>query len=210
MIRRKSNLCKLFSTSLSDFSYDTFINHYNPITEVCPYCHSSGNCIKHGYYYRYIINTSDASSLSLSRILRVKCKSCNHTHAILPDFIIPYRLYSLIFIVRVLKEFFGKTMSINQICNYFTISKQLFHKWKSIYLLHRSNFLGSMKSISENVAKIINDLYNLQLQPFLRDFFLHEGVSFLQVHANPTANLGQTPYWNISDISHPHNSCSDI
>jgi len=212
MIRRKSKLCKLFSTSLSVLSYESFISSYNPHMEVCPCCRSLGNCIRHGYYRRYIIHTPNDhnnSSLYTSRVLRVKCKSCKHTHAVLPDFIIPYRLHSLIFIVKVLQEFFGKDASINQICNHFFISKQLFQKWRLIYLKHRSNFLGNMKSTLEDIAKILNDLYNLQLHPFLRDFFLHQGVSFLQAHANHSANSGQSPYWNVSDIPKPHNSCSD-
>lgn len=212
MIRRISKLCKLFSTSLSDFSYESFISNYNPHTEVCPCCRSLGNCIRHGYYHRYIIHTSDdrsSGSICTSKILRVRCKCCRHTHAILPDFIIPYRLHSLVFIVQVLQEFFGKTMSINQICLHFHLSKQLFHKWKFIYLTHRANFLGSMKAKAEDAAKILNDLYALQAQPFLRDFFLHQGVSFIQAHANPTANSGQSPYWNDSDIPKPHNGCSD-
>lgn len=211
MIRRKSKLCKLFSESLSDFSYKSFISSYNPHTEVCPCCRSLGNCIRHGYYYRYLIHTTDDRNNSSScdcKILRVKCKSCKHTHAVLPDFIIPYRHHSLVFIVQVLLAFFGKTMSINQICRHFFLSKQLFHRWKCIYLKHRSNFLGNMKSMAENTVKILNDLYDLQLHPFLRDFFLHESVSFLQAHANSAANFGQSPYWNDSDIPKPHNSCS--
>lgn len=211
MIRRKSKLCKLFSSSLYIFSYEFFLSSYNPHTEVCPFCHSSGNCIRHGYYQRYIIHSLDdrnSSSLRHSRILRVKCKSCRHTHAVLPDFIIPYRTHSLVFIVRVLLEFFGKTMSINQICDYFSLSKQLFQKWKSIYLKHRLNFLGSMESLAEDHTKILNDLYHTQLQPFLRDFFLHESVSFLQAHANPAVNYGQSPYWNTADIPQPHKGWS--
>ncbi len=50
---------------------------------------SCGKCnlVKHGYYNRYIKYNDNKDILS---VLRVKCKSCGKTHAVLPSFVIPY------------------------------------------------------------------------------------------------------------------------
>ena len=42
---------------------------------------------RHGYYKKY---TNISGKKYYIRILRVRCKVCGHTHAILPDFIVPY------------------------------------------------------------------------------------------------------------------------
>ncbi len=56
-------------------------------------CGCKGCLIKHGYYTRKI---SINNKIYTIKILRVKCKSCYKTHAILPFFVIPYiRLNSL-------------------------------------------------------------------------------------------------------------------
>jgi len=209
MIRRNSKLCKLFSSPSSDLSYSSFISSYNPALETCPYCRSTGNCIKHAYYHRNVIHTADdrLQSDNKVKILRVMCNSCHHTHAVLPDFFVPYRIHSLIFIVDVLLAFYKKYKSINALCKQFHLSKQLFRLWRSVYLSHRFNFLGSLNADAEDIDKILVDLYSSQTHPFLRDFFLSSGVSLLQSHANDTANSGQFPYWNVSDKSHPHYNC---
>lgn len=50
-------------------------------------CGISGQLIKHSYYTRSIKKPNGSLDL---RVLRVKCKSCNKTHAILLQFIVPY------------------------------------------------------------------------------------------------------------------------
>ena len=52
----------------------------------CP-CGCSGMLIRHGSYNRTL--KFQGESLQLS-ILRLKCKSCGHTHAILPSAVVPY------------------------------------------------------------------------------------------------------------------------
>ena len=67
-------------------------NYYKKIAEIdvltikCPNC-GHHNMERHGYYKRYIIINGNKYSI---RILRVRCKMCGHTHALLPDFIVPY------------------------------------------------------------------------------------------------------------------------
>ena len=55
-------------------------------------CKMKGHFIKHGYYNRSV-KTSDGY-IPLS-ILRVHCKHCGRTHAILPSFLVPYSRHLL-------------------------------------------------------------------------------------------------------------------
>lgn len=58
----------------------------------CPYCNST-NLIKHGYYTRNINYIDDGVIIyEIINIQRVKCKDCGHTHALIPSFIVPYKI----------------------------------------------------------------------------------------------------------------------
>ena len=91
----------------------------------CPYCDST-DLIKWGNYERNIIYLVNNKSHSIvikeprSRVIkikRVKCKSCNHTHALLPEGIIPYKQYIL------------KTI-IESITDKTDVSEDLIKNWK--------------------------------------------------------------------------------
>ena len=55
----------------------------------CPYC--GGATWRHGGYWR---NFWEYSKKRKIWILRVKCKCCGKTHAVIPDFLLPDRKYS--------------------------------------------------------------------------------------------------------------------
>jgi hypothetical protein len=59
-------------------------NFYCPHTD----CNAVGQMVKHAYYERGIILNGDETIIIT--ILRIKCKACNRTHALLPPFIVPY------------------------------------------------------------------------------------------------------------------------
>lgn len=65
-----------------------------PYTE-CPICNSS-ELIKWGSYKRNI-NFIDDNILTyrIITIKRIKCKKCGHTHALIPSFIVPYKVNCL-------------------------------------------------------------------------------------------------------------------
>lgn len=108
MIRDKAFFCKLFSQE--DHPADRladFMKSFDPARETCPCCHSRGFCRPHAHYARYLIGLSNGKpECRRVTILRVFCTSCRHTHAILPDFIIPFRQFSLHFILKVLVDYF--------------------------------------------------------------------------------------------------------
>ena len=65
----------------------------------CPNCRCKGNFASHGSYRRHLVTPKQASIVTISR---VRCLSCNATHAILPAGVVPYRTYSEDFVLEVL------------------------------------------------------------------------------------------------------------
>ena len=74
------------SNSFSQISYNLMIK-FLPFHKLQCTCGQNGNLIKHAYYTRSIKVLGDLVDL---KVLRVRCKSCNKTHSILPDWIVPY------------------------------------------------------------------------------------------------------------------------
>ena len=75
---------KSFNSDIKD--YNNFVVNLEIKNVICPNC---GTCDieRHGYYKRYVIISGNKYYI---RVLRVRCKRCGHTHAVLPNFIIPY------------------------------------------------------------------------------------------------------------------------
>lgn len=93
----------MLTFKMNDFNsnidnYLKFIANLEVKTIKCPNCDTS-EMERHGYYRRYI-NISGVKYYI--RILRVRCKVCGHTHAILPDFIIPYLHEPMIDMINVI------------------------------------------------------------------------------------------------------------
>ena len=59
----------------------------------CPSCNFEGKLYSHGSYERNVITEEDSYKIT---IFRVKCPICGKTHALIPDFIIPYFQYNFI------------------------------------------------------------------------------------------------------------------
>lgn len=87
MITISSNKCNTFNQK----NYDELIENL-PFHKLTCSCGRKGCLIKHGYYKRSIkVN----GALITIKMLRVICKSCNKTHAVIPESIVPYSRISL-------------------------------------------------------------------------------------------------------------------
>jgi hypothetical protein len=64
-----------------------FLKELSRIVLVCPSCEGETHC--HGWYLRTIKGESEGI-----RILRVRCRQCGKTHAVIPDFLSPYKHYA--------------------------------------------------------------------------------------------------------------------
>ena len=190
MIRKNALLCKLIRIKTSSkFIFDSYMDNYLPQTEICPICKSHGNCRIHAYYNRSVIDFKYGhkvkSSLCVQRLI---CDSCGHTHAVLPDVLIPYASYSLMFILRVLGEFFLGTTSIEALCEKFSITSMQFYKWLQLWKQHKQLWLGILSDMETSnwvflKSLILTEAYSDFGTAFCRQF----SCSFLQAHKNPFA-----------------------
>ena len=118
-------------------AYENMVNI--PYIE-CPHCKST-DVIKWGSYTRTITYINGSKIITkVLKIQRIKCKKCNHTHALLLSFIIPYK--------RKLLDVILAAISNEDIClNY---SYDTIEKWNKQF----NKFLPYLKTIFYNISKI--------------------------------------------------------
>lgn len=95
----------MLTLNLKDFKID--VNNYNNFVAnlevkclLCPNCKAC-DFERHGYYRRYI---NISGTKYCIRILRVRCKICVKTHAVLPDFIRSSCMSNIKRVLSVLKD----------------------------------------------------------------------------------------------------------
>ena len=158
-----------------------------PEKETCPYCGASHTCHSHASYDRNLIDFISGRPVYHSVcICRVICGSCGHTHAILPDLIIPYTTYGLFFILRVIAEYLTGRYTVEQLCSRFDISHSMLYRWYSLFLSHKQEWLGMLTSTETSSFAFLKSLCRIPaFSAFSSTFVLHTSVSFLQSHRNP-------------------------
>ena len=195
MIRKNLLNCKLnFDELYAKTIFPAFKEKYVSKKEVCPSCGASGFCRLFASYKRFLIDFAKGRIHQHHvKIFRVKCESCGHTHAILPDFIIPYCQYSMPFILQVLRVYFLREKTVREICDVFDISPQLFYRWLRVFGKHKTWHLGSLASAETNPGVFLDRVISRDpFTGFLSKFHEKTLFTFLQNHANP-ANCARKP-----------------
>jgi transposase-like protein len=169
---------KLSGEAIFQESVDGFRHH----NKQCPVCGAVGQFSPHGYYYRNLVSHDGEKVLESSvQPPRFKCASCNTTHALLPDIIIPYSPYSLRFMLTVLVAYFERNTTVLDICAYFGIAISTLYAWKHRLLEHKDLLLGILVSLKEPAHAFLSELLaSMRLSELLNDFFSRYGFSFLQ------------------------------
>lgn len=157
---------------------------FDPSRTVCPACQSSGNCRFHKTYDRYLVDYHHGRiETSILQVTVVRCDSCGHFHAILPDVIIPYRTYSLLFILTVLERYFSNRQTVRELCQTFGIEPPLLYRWKALFLQHRKLWLGILEAHTQAASEFLSSLLSQWLfSDFNMGFVRQTTVSFLQQH----------------------------
>ena len=186
MIRHWTLFCKLFSLKKSSLElYAEYVASPVGCGMACPVCGSVGNCASHGSYKRILIDVEHGKvSYSSVEIKRVRCKSCRHTHAVVPDYIVPYTTYSLLFILRVLALHFLGAETVERLCCRYGISPSMLYQWKALFLEHKQLWLGVLKDAETDSGRFIRQLLDLPVysSDFGRPFYRETTFSFLQRH----------------------------
>lgn len=162
---------------------------FRPELETCPCCGCRGNCRIHAYYYRYILDFwKGKPHCARIRVMRVIC-SCGHTHAILPDFITPYRQLSLKYLIQALSAFYAHRRPIAWICSRFCLDPAFLYRLKSLYEEHKRLWLGGLENARTTHPAFLRSLcLQTNISDFLHAFCQRTSFSFLQSHRNPAAN----------------------
>ena len=189
MIRKNALFCKIIRIKKSSkVLFDSYMDTFCPEKQTCPVCGSSFHCQIHAYYGRRIIDFICGVPVTTEvTVLRLACQSCGHTHAVLPDLIIPYSSYSLFFILRVLAEAFLHISSLERLCERFCITRNQLYKWKQLFQQHKREWLGILE---DSETSGMDFLLMLAAKPdyssFAMDFTKQTSYSFLQSHRNPS------------------------
>lgn len=147
----------------------------------CPKCKAKGHLTFHDGYSRNLVayeNGEIEENLIIAR--RVICSSCNTTHAILPDVIVPYKSYSIMFILQVLKAYFFRKESVAALCARFGIAVSTLYAWKKRYLTHKTLNLGKLEKYLHTQDPHLSEPEKICFTNLLYSFFQKFGFSFLQ------------------------------
>jgi hypothetical protein len=168
----------LFLTAMQDFSKDKLPFLVKP----CPLCGAKHPIWSyHDSYDRYLISYEKGSVvIYLIRIIVIKCSSCKHTHAILPEVIIPYGSYGILFILSVLRDYYLHTITVSALCDKYQISPSTLYAWKRLFLIHKKLWLGFLEDACQSSLDLLSFLPSINTSKDLDIFFRNNGLSFLQ------------------------------
>lgn len=187
MIRENSLFCKLIriKTSSKDL-FDSFMDGFHPELQTCPCCGAKGSCTIHAYYDRSLTDFMGGLPVRHSLcIMRLICP-CGHTHAILPDFIIPYSGYGLFFLLRVLAEYFLHLSTVERLCERFSISLSQLRRWLQLFREQKEEWLGVLSSMETSGLSFLKSLFTqTAYSDFASAFVRRFAKSFLQSHKDP-------------------------
>lgn len=180
MIRIFNLFCKLNEIKISDQEwFDQALHSLNLSDQTCPYCNSKGNLVPHDNYPRYLVTLKNNRPVTVTlHVPRVKCTSCGHTHALLPEMLIPYPSYSLRFVLTVLEAYFLHVHTVEKICERYQIAHSTLYVFRSLFLSHKRLILGVLKDAQEKAPDFIRAMEGKRLWQFWDSF----RFSFLQAY----------------------------
>jgi len=150
----------------------------------CPKCKAKGAMVFHGWYLRHFIYRSEGKTCdSIITVIRLKCTSCNTTHAVLPLAAIPYLSYSICFIAALLADWLlGSWPSIDAISAEYGISAKTFIRIRSRFMASVEMAAGKTTSKGQMLvyAAMMANPSSVALAKLLGDFIELTGRMFCE------------------------------
>lgn len=180
MIRVQALLCKLYSLKISDSELFLLFTQDSKrhCKYTCPCCGNGNDLHYHTSYNRMMISIRRGKRFEETISIRRIICPCGHTHALIPDFLIPYGSYSIRFILSVLFHYLGRKCSVAALCDYYQISISTFYDWKKLFTNHYNLFIGAINEISRLSYSSLNTIFDISSFPF--EFLNGFRFSFLQ------------------------------
>jgi hypothetical protein len=191
MIRLFNALCKVnIPNSYDDIQrFQHTTSEYSHYEEQCPKCGAVGKMTSHGDYSRWLVHINQGKiAENLLNPKRFKCSSCNSTHALLPDVIVPNSPYSLLFMLNVLSAYIQRDSTVVDLCVNYRIAVSTLYRWKKRLLTQKALFLGYLFTKDISLLSFINDLIHVctHLSIRLSRFYRTHGFSFMENKGTPT------------------------
>ncbi|MCL1819248.1 MAG: DUF6431 domain-containing protein [Oscillospiraceae bacterium] len=157
--------------------------------EPCPKCGAVGKLVENGDYGRGLTSYEDGRIIdSEVRPKLFFCASCETSHALLPDIIIPYGRYSLLFVLAALIAYFERADTVEKICGQFGIAVSTIYDWRGRIASHKELMLGALLSQKQRAhSYVLGLLDSNDLSDTLRRFFRKYGFSFMQRRSAPAS-----------------------
>jgi len=183
MIRLFTTFSKLNFLNLSDVQL--FLQATQKLSlrsHPCPYCGAkSPSWSLHGTYDRYLISfekgITENHHITIGRLI---CSSCEHTHAVLPEILIPYSSYGLLFVIRILRDYYGGSLTVAKLCDKYQVSVSTLYAWKQLLLLHKKLWLGILEDSILSITDFLAIIPSMNSSENLHLFFQSQSFSFLQ------------------------------
>lgn len=165
--------------------YETIgkINDYQEYQ--CPNCKRKDCLHYHKTYERDIVFYIGNKRIeAIIHLLVLECKHCKHDkdeqhfHAIIPDFIFPYHIYSANIILNTIYDRLIKKIKIYKIIEKNRITKELYYKWIrgfKKYSISANTVLGVENNLESIIQAILNDIHMFLYkfyQTYYHPFFL--------------------------------------
>jgi len=188
MIRLFGALCKTYFKELSEKQrIQQATDAFRHFGEPCPNCGAVGKLAENGEYDRHLVSYEDGRITdSEVKAKLFFCSSCETSHALLPDIIIPYGRYSLLFVLAVMAAYFERADTVVNICERFGIAVSTIYDWRNRIAVHKELMLGTLISQKQRGHSYILGLQKTNvLSGALRRFFRKYGFSFMQRRSAP-------------------------
>ena len=183
MIRLFSALCKTLLEHFSDFNiFDEAIGDYVHHDKGCPRCDAIGKLSPYGGYFRWLVFRRKRKNVDMRVwVRRFECGSCDATHALLPDILVPYSMYSLNFKLTVLIAYFERDCTVVSVCSEYGIAVSTLYEWLHLLAAHKDLMIGVMLSRKTSAPTFLRNMIDSDdISESIRSFHGKHGFSFMQ------------------------------
>jgi len=154
---------------------------FHPESGRCAKCGAGGHLEWHCSYPRNLVVYEDGKVKDHDvDIDRVICNSCGATSAVIPDILVPRKIYSILFILAVLRACLLYHWTVARLCVHFGISAATYYAWKKLYLSHKKLDLGVLEKYIAGNDSHLRDPQRILRCDLLYSFFARFGFSFLE------------------------------
>ena len=159
-----------FDKSYNQKKYEADINSLN-FSHIRCTCQSIGNFKNHANYDRFVLLDPKKQAILLN-IKRIRCQSCLRTHALLPFFIIPYRIVAKSILYQVIHQVTEKKRSLSSLAKHLNLSRQ--------YLQYLLNFFKDHHQQRLLTFIATHGKLLLKGRVFCEIFHAHNSIFFMQ------------------------------